>query len=184
MLALGTVMPAFELPDFDGRWISSSKSDVASGTLVMFLCPHCPFVRHTRIEIGRVGRDFQSRGLAVYGINPNDTVAFPQDGREGMKQEAAIAGYSFPYLRDETQAVATLYKAACTPEFYLFDAERKLVYRGQLDSSRPGNTIPVTGLDLRTAVDAVLAGRTPSLDQRPSVGCSIKWKPGNEPNYF
>ena len=120
----------------------------------------------------------------MYGINPNDTDAFPQDGPEGMKQEAAIAGYSFPYLRDETQAVATLYKAACTPEFYLFDAERKLVYRGQLDSSRPGNAIPVTGLDLRTAVDAVLAGRTPSLDQRPSVGCSIKWKPGNEPNYF
>jgi peroxiredoxin len=184
MLALGTVMPEFELPDFDGRWISSSKSGVAPGTLVMFLCPHCPFVRHTRIEIGRVGSDFQSRGLAVYGINPNDTDAFPQDGPEGMKQEAAIAGYSFPYLRDETQAVARLYKAACTPEFYLFDAEQKLFYRGQLDSSRPGNTIPVTGLDLRTAADAMLAGRIAPNYQKPSVGCSIKWKPGTEPNYF
>ena len=183
MLALGTRLPDFELPDFNGKTVSSSKV-VAPAILVVFICPHCPFVRHTRLEIGRFGREYQARGLAMFGINSNDTTAFPQDDPEGMKEEAAIAGYTFPYLRDETQEVAKLFKAACTPDFFLFDAERKLVYRGQLDSSRPRNDIPVTGADLRAAADAVLAGGKPSADQKGSIGCNIKWKPGNEPEYF
>jgi peroxiredoxin len=183
MLALGTRLPDFELPDFNGKPVSSSKV-VAPATLVVFICPHCPFVRHTRLEIGRFGREYQAKGLAMFGINSNDTTAFPQDDPEGMKEEAAIAGYTFPYLRDETQEVAKLFKAACTPDFFLFDAERRLVYRGQLDSSRPRNDIPVTGVDLRAAADAVLAGRKPSADQKGSIGCNIKWKPGNEPDYF
>jgi peroxiredoxin len=184
MLALGTPMPQFELPDFNGKLVSSSRSIGAPATLVVFLCPHCPFVRHTRQEIGRFGRDYQAKGLAMFGINSNDTEGFPQDGPEGMKHEAAIAGYTFPYLRDETQEVAKLYKAACTPDFFLFNGNRRLVYRGQLDNSRPGNAIPVTGSDLRTAIDAVLAGQTPSTEQKASIGCNIKWKRGNEPDYF
>ena len=183
MLPLGTPMPDFELPDFSGKLVSSSTGN-APATLVVFLCPHCPFVRHTRMEIGRFGRDYQAKGLRMFAVNSNDIEAFPEDGPEGMQQEAAIAGYTFPYLRDESQAVAQLFKAACTPDFFLFDADRKLVYRGQLDSSRPGNNIPVTGEDLRAAADAVLAGRAPSTDQRASIGCNIKWKPGNEPQYF
>lgn len=184
MLALGTLMPDFELPDFNGKRVSSSEFSAAPATLVVFLCPHCPFVRHTRMEIGRFGREYQAKGLVMFGINSNDTAALPEDGAEGMKEEAATAGYTFPYLRDETQNIAKLYKAACTPDFFLFDANRKLVYRGQLDSSRPRNNIPVTGADLRAAADAVLAGRTPSADQKSSIGCNIKWKPGNEPVYF
>ena len=183
MLALGTIMPDFELPDVNGKAISSSLF-TPPATLVVFLGPHCPFVKHTRLEIGRFGRDYQTRGLVMFGINSNDTIAFPNDGPDAMRQEAAIAGYTFSYLRDETQAVAKLYKAACTPDFFLFDADRKLAYRGQLDSSRPGNNIAVTGEDLRASADAVLAGRAPKADQRPSIGCNIKWKPGNEPNYF
>jgi len=183
MLALGTRLPDFELPDFNGKRVSSSNV-VAPAILVVFICPHCPFVRHTRLEIGRFGREYQAKGLAMFGINSNDTTAFPQDDLDGMKEEAAIAGYTFPYLRDETQEVAKLFKAACTPDFFLFDGERKLVYRGQLDSSRPRNDIPVTGVDLRAAADAVLAGRKPSADQKGSIGCNIKWKPGNEPDYF
>jgi peroxiredoxin len=184
MLALGTPMPEFELPDFDGRRISTSKSVSSPATLVVFLCPHCPFVRHTRMEIGRFSRDFQPRGLVMFGINSNDTDAFPQDGLDGMRQEAKIAGYAFPYLRDETQDVAKLYKAACTPDLFLFDANRRLAYRGQLDSSRPSNNIPVTGVDLRLATEAVLAGKAPTIEQKASIGCNIKWKPGNEPHYF
>jgi len=184
MLELGTPMPEFQLPDYRGTLVSSSESGAAKATLVVFLCPHCPFVRHTRLEIGRFSRDYQSRGLVMFGINSNDTIAFPEDGPEGMQEEAAIAGYTFPYLRDETQSVAKLYRAACTPDFFLFDSARKLVYRGQLDSSRPRNAIPVTGDDLRAAADAVLAGRIPSDIQKPSVGCNIKWKPGNAPDYF
>ena len=183
MLALDTRLPAFELPDFSGERVSPSKVS-APAILVVFICPHCPFVRHTRLEIGRFGREYQAKGLAMFGINSNDTGAFPEDGLEGMKEEAAIAGYTFPYLRDETQEVAKLFRAACTPDFFLFDADRTLVYRGQLDSSRPRNDIPVTGADLRAAADAVLAGRKPSPDQKASIGCNIKWKRGNEPEYF
>jgi thiol-disulfide isomerase/thioredoxin len=184
MLELGTPMPAFDLPDFNGNRVSSSGTKPDQPILVVFLCPHCPFVRHTRLEIGRFGRDYQSKGLAIFAINSNDTNAFPEDGMEGMREEASIAGYTFPYLRDETQEVAKRYRAACTPDFFLFAANRKLVYRGQLDSSRPRNNIPVTGSDLRAAADAVLAGRMPPELQKPSIGCNIKWKPGNEPEYF
>jgi peroxiredoxin len=184
MLGLGTSMPSFILPDLQGHMVSSASLAGAKAVLVVFLCPHCPFVRHTRMEIGRFGRDYQARGLAMAAINSNDIVAFPEDGIEGMKEEAAIAGYTFPYLRDETQAVAKQFKAACTPDFFLFDANGKLVYRGQLDSSRPKNNIPVTGVDLRAAADAVLAGKPVPADQRASIGCNIKWKPGNEPVYF
>ena len=183
MLALGTLMPDFKLPDFDGNTVSSaSKAD--QPILIIFLCPHCPFVRHTRLEIGRFGRDYQPKGLVMFGINSNDTAAFPEDGPDGMREEAKIAGYTFPYLRDEAQEVAKLYKAACTPDIFLFDSNRRLVYRGQLDGSRPRNDFPVTGSDLRAAADAVLAGRLPPEDQKPSIGCNIKWKPGNEPPYF
>jgi thiol-disulfide isomerase/thioredoxin len=184
MLALGTVMPDFELPDFNGNRVSSADALPNHPVLVVFLCPHCPFVRHTRMEIGRFGREYQSKGLLIYAINSNDVQAFPEDGPEGMREEATIAGYTFPYLRDETQEIAKLYKAACTPDFFLFNANRELVYRGQLDGSRPRNNIPVTGSDLRAASDAVLAGRTPPPDQKASIGCNIKWKPGNEPQYF
>ena len=185
MLSLGTAMPVFALPDFSGKLVSSSiGTQGAPATLVVFLCPHCPFVRHTRMEIGRFAREYQDKGLVMFGINSNDTTAFPEDGPDGMRQEAAVAGYTFPYLRDDTQSVAKLYQAACTPDFFLFDADLKLVYRGQLDSSRPGNNIPVTGADLRAATDAVLAGRAPSPVQKPSIGCNIKWKPGNAPSYF
>ena len=183
MLALGTLMPDFELSDLNGKQVSSSLF-AAPATLVVFLGPHCPFVRHTRMEIGRFGRDYQARGLVMFGINSNDTVSFPKDGPEGMRQESDAADYTFSYLRDETQEIAQRYKAACTPDFFLFDGGRRLAYRGQLDSSRPGNDIPVTGGDLRAAADAVLAGRAPQTDQKPSIGCNIKWKPGNEPNYF
>ena len=184
MLALGTTMPDFSLPDLEGNLVSSSAFAGAKATLVVFLCPHCPFVQHTRMGIGRFGRDYQARGLAMVAINSNDTIAFPEDGAEGMKEEAAIAGYTFPYLRDETQYVAKLFKAACTPDFFLFDESKRLVYRGQLDSSRPRNNTPVTGEDLRAAADAVLSGAAVTTDQRASIGCNIKWKPGNEPSYF
>jgi peroxiredoxin len=184
MLELGSPMPDFELPDVDGRTVSSDQFAGAPATLVVFLCPHCPFVRHTRLEIGRFGRDYQSQGLAMIAINSNDTGRYPEDGPDGMKNEIAAAGYTFAYLRDESQAVAKSFKAACTPDFFLFDGERKLVYRGQFDGSRPRNDVPVTGADLRAAADAVLAGRSPALDQKSSIGCNIKWKPGNEPPYF
>jgi len=184
MLDLGSPMPGFNLPDMEGKAVSSSQLGGAPATLIVFLCPHCPFVRHTRAAIGRFGRDYQAKGLVVIGINSNDTAAYPEDGPEGMKDEIAAGGYTFPYLRDESQAVAKRFKAACTPDFFLFDASLKLVYRGQLDGSRPRNNIPVTGADLRAAADAVLAGRRPSPDQTPGIGCNIKWRPGNEPHYF
>jgi hypothetical protein len=183
MLALGTAMPAFDLPDLNGMLFASTRL-AGAPALVVFLCPHCPFVLHTRMEIGRFGRDYQSRGLAMVGINSNDTDAFPEDGLEGMREEARVAGYTFPYLRDESQVVAKLFRAACTPDFFLFDGNGRLVYRGQFDGSRPRNAVPVTGADLRAAADAVLAGGRPSADQKSSIGCNIKWKPGNAPNYF
>ena len=184
MLALGVPMPDFQLPDLSGKTVSSSEFLGAPALLVVFLSPHCPFVQHTRVEIGRFGRDYQAKGLVMIGINSNDTAAYPEDRPEGMKNEIKAAGYTFPYLRDESQAVAKVFKAACTPDFFLFDANRKLVYRGQLDGSRPRNNVPVTGADLRAAADAVLLGRAPSLEQTPSIGCNIKWKPGNQPGYF
>lgn len=184
MLALGTMLPAFRLPDFDGRLHGSDDLPGPNGLLVAFICNHCPFVRHVRSEFARFARECQARGVAVVGIMSNDIDAFPQDAPAGMKQEAQDVGYTFPYLLDERQDVAKTFRAACTPDLFLFDGDRKLVYRGQFDGSRPGNNVPVTGADLRAAVDAMLAGRPVSTDQKPSIGCNIKWKGGNEPDYF
>lgn len=184
MLELGTPAPHFNLPDLDGNVVCIDDFWQSKLLLVCFICPHCPFVRHVRLEIARVAADYVQAGLATVGIMSNDTAKYPQDGPEGMRREADEAGYIFPYLLDETQHVARAYRAACTPDFFLFDQERRLVYRGQLDSSRPGNGVPVTGSDLRAASDGALAGEHPLEEQVPSIGCNIKWKPGNEPDYF
>ena len=184
MLALGTVAPAFSLPDPTGKLVRLSDFQGAPALLVMFICNHCPFVKHVRAELARLAHDYQAKGVAVVAINSNDANAYPEDSPARMAEEMRQAGYTFPYLFDESQAVAQSYRAACTPDFYLFDKGVRLVYRGQLDDSRPQNGIPVTGRDLRAALDAVLAGRPVSRDQKPSLGCNIKWKPGNEPDYF
>jgi peroxiredoxin len=184
MLELGTRAPAFRLPDTDGRMVSSDDFAAARALLVMFICNHCPFVKHVRGELVRIGRDYGSRGVALVAISSNDVDAYPDDSPERMREEKASAGYKFPYLFDESQEVAAAYHAACTPDFFLFDGDRRLVYRGQLDDSRPGNDVPVTGADLRAALDAVLAGRAVPEPQKPSLGCSMKWKPGNEPVWW
>jgi len=183
MLALGTRAPDFSLPDYDGRQHALQDMAAAPALLVAFICNHCPFVRHVRSEFAAFAREYRARGLAVVAINSNDLDAYPQDGPDAMRSEAAEFGYEFPYLVDAAQAVAKAYRAACTPDFFLFDAQRRLVYRGQFDDSRPGNGRPVTGADLRAAVDRTLAGDAPSPDQLPSLGCNIKWRPGNEPDY-
>jgi peroxiredoxin len=184
MLPLGTPCPDFRLPDPAGRTVARDDLAEAPALLVAFLCNHCPFVKHVRSEIAGIGREYGARGVATVGISANDAGRYPQDGPDAMATEAETAGYTFPYLYDETQEVAKAFRAACTPEFYLFDGERRLVYRGQLDDSRPGNGRPVTGADLRAALDAVLDGGSPAVDQHPGIGCNIKWKPGNEPPYF
>jgi peroxiredoxin len=184
MLPLGTIAPDFALPDPSGRIVSLDDLAGARALLVMFLCNHCPFVKHLRQELARLGRDYLPRGVALVAISSNDIEKYPDDSPEKMQQEAEAAGYTFPYLFDESQQVARAYRAACTPDFYLFDGERRLVYRGQLDDSRPGNGKPVDGADLRAALDAVLAGQQPPEPHKPSIGCNIKWKPGNEPDYF
>jgi len=181
MLALGTPAPDFRLPDLEGKQVSRDDFRDAKALLVAFICHHCPYVRNVRAEFARFAREYQPRGLGVVAIASNDVKTYPQDGPEGMAAEAREAGYSFPYLFDETQSVAKTYRAACTPDFFLFDQGRRLAYRGQFDGSRPGGGVPVTGADLRAACDAVLFGRPVSPDQKPSVGCSIKWKAGNEP---
>jgi peroxiredoxin len=183
MLDLGTKAPDFRLTDTEGKTVSLDDFRGAPALLVVFLCNHCPYVKHVRHELARLGRDSQARGVAVVGISSNDVAAYPDDSPEKMRQEKAEVGYTFPYLYDETQEVAQAYQAACTPDFFLFDGDQKLVYRGQLDDSRPGNPIPVTGKDLRAALDAVLAGAPAPEKQRPSMGCNIKWKPGREPRY-
>lgn len=183
MLPLGTRAPAFRLPDPHGRTIALEDFEKAPALLVAFLCNHCPFVKHIRAGLAQFARQYTERGLALVAINANDVTTHPDDAPERMAEEIERAGYVFPYLFDESQGVAKAYRAACTPEFYLFDAERRLVYRGQFDDSRPGNGRPVTGADLRAAVDAVLAGKPVASDQRPSTGCNIKWKPGNQPDY-
>jgi peroxiredoxin len=181
MLALGTPAPAFSLPDTGGRLVSLGDFARHPALLVMFICNHCPFVKHVRHELARLGRDYGDRGAAIVAINSNDADAYPDDAPDRMRVEAAAAGYTFPYLFDATQEVARAYHAACTPDFFLFGADRRLVYRGQLDASRPGNDVPVTGSDLRAALDATLASRQVPSEQRPSLGCNIKWKPGNAP---
>ena len=184
MLELGTPAPGFSLPDFDGRVHALADFAASPALLVAFICSHCPFVKHLRSEFAAMAREYQPRGLAVVAINSNDVEAYPQDGPDGMRAEAVQSGYAFPYLLDASQAVAKAYRAACTPDFFLFDAQRRLVYRGQFDDSRPGNGRPVTGADLRAAIDATLAGRAPAAEQQPSLGCNIKWRKGNEPDYY
>lgn len=182
MLPLGTVAPAFELPDPDDKLHSLPES--ADACLVMFICNHCPFVKHVREELARLGWDYRLRDLAIFAINSNDIDTHPGDSPDKMKQEAETWGYRFPYLFDADQSVAKAYRAACTPDFYLFNGDLKLVYRGQLDGSRPSNDLPADGCDLRAAIDATLAGKPVDDEQLPSIGCSIKWKPGNEPDYW
>lgn len=184
MLPLGTAAPDFKLMNVDGREVALADFAGKPALLVMFMCNHCPFVVHVADELARLGSEYMARGVAVVGINSNDTATHPADSPERMVAEAEERGYAFPYLFDETQAVAKSYRAACTPDFFLFDQDRKLVYRGQLDDSRPGNGVPVTGKDLRMALDAVLGGKKPADEQRASLGCNIKWKAGNEPEYF
>ena len=179
MLELGTVAPEFSLPDPDGNVYS--LGDGKKAYVIMFICNHCPFVKHIREELASLAKTYAARGVAIVGINSNDVANYPDDSPEKMAEEAKEAGYEFPYLFDESQAVAKAYDAACTPDFFLFDAERRLVYRGQFDDSRPGSGTPVTGADLEAAVSAVLSGSPVSDAQRPSTGCNIKWKPGNEP---
>jgi peroxiredoxin len=183
MLSLGTQAPDFSLLNVDDSLVSRSQF-VGKPLLVIFMCNHCPFVVHIRSELQKFAAEYQAKGLAVVGISSNDVSAYPQDGPDRMKQEHSSAGYTFPYLFDGDQTIAKAYKAACTPDIYLFDADHSLVYRGQFDASRPGNGVPVTGDDLRSASDAVLAGRAVSSEQRPSIGCNIKWRVGQEPEYF
>jgi peroxiredoxin len=184
MLDLGTSAPHFALPDTDGNRVDLSDFSDAAALLVIFLCNHCPFVKHVRAELARIGREYQPRGVAVVAISSNDVDQYPADSPDLMREEKRAAGYTFPYLYDEDQEAAKVYHAACTPDFFLFDRERRLVYRGQLDESRPSNGLPVTGRDLRAALDAVLGGTPVATAQVPSIGCSIKWKPGNEPDWW
>jgi len=184
MLALGTAAPDFSLPDtVSGKTISLASFAGSKGLLVMFLCPHCPFVKHIEHGLAALLREYDGAALGIVAISANDAKQFPDDSPDGLRQQAKELGFHFPYCYDETQQTALAYRAACTPDFFLFDSARKLVYRGQLDSSRPGNDIPVSGNDLRAAIDAVLAGRPVSSEQRPSIGCNIKWKPGVNPGY-
>jgi peroxiredoxin len=183
MASLGTPAADFRLPDTDGKQVSLSDFPGAKALLVAFICNHCPFVKHIQAAFAQLAREYQARGVAIVGINSNDVLNHPDDSPAKMVEEKKVAGYTFPYLYDESQKVAQAYKAACTPDFFLFDKDRKLVYRGQMDSSRPGNGKPNDGADLRAALDAVLAGKKLSSDQLPSIGCNIKWKPGNEPKY-
>jgi peroxiredoxin len=184
MLPLGTQAPPFRLPDTDGNPVSLDDFRSAPAVLVMFICNHCPFVKHIAPSLADLGRRYQDRGLAIIAINSNDIKSYPEDAPPKMAQEKRARGYLFPYLLDEDQEVAKAYRAACTPDFYLFDRGRKLVYRGQYDESRPENGRPVTGADLAAAIDAVLAGKPVPSDQKPSIGCNIKWRRGNEPEYF
>jgi peroxiredoxin len=184
MVALGSPAPDFALPDVvSGRRVGRADFASAPALLVAFICNHCPYVKHLREGFLAFAREYQPKGLAVVAISANDPAAYPDDAPEAMAREAKSAGFTFPYLYDETQAVARAFEAICTPDFFLFDRDRKLVYRGRFDASRPGSNVPVTGADLRAAVDAVLAGRAVPAEQHPSMGCSIKWKPGNAPAY-
>ena len=185
MLELGTKLPGFSLPDtVSARTVTDQDVAGRNGTLVMFICNHCPFVKHVFEEIGRVARDASAKGVGVVAISANDIVSHPDDAPDKMKELARNEGWSFPYLFDAAQETAKAFRAACTPDFFLFDAAGDLVYRGQLDDSRPGNDAPVNGKDLRAAIDAVVAGRAVQADQKPSIGCNIKWKTGNEPSWF
>lgn len=182
MLPLGTKAPDFSLPNIDGSTVSLCDVADSKGLLVVFMCNHCPFVKHLRTQLADFANEYQAKGLAVVGISSNDVANYEDDSPEKMKEEAADAGYTFPYLYDESQDAAKAYRAACTPDFFLFDADQSLVYRGQFDDSRPGNEKPITGADLRAASDAVLAGEDVSTEQTPAIGCNIKWI--EAPEYF
>ena len=184
MLELGTTLPPFRLRDISGTFVASDDFVGSKGLLVAFWCAHCPYVQHIRSEFARQAKDFQQRGCAVVAINSNDVGVSPGDGPEGMAQEAREVGYTFSYLFDETQEVAKAFRAACTPDLFLFDGARRLIYRGQFDGSRPKNQVPVTGEDLAAAVNALLSGSAVSAEQRPSMGCNIKWRAGAAPDYF
>ena len=185
MIPLGTQAPDFELPDVvTGRKITLASFKSEKALLVMFICRHCPYVQHVKRELAKIGRDYLHKGLAMVAISSNDAKNYPEDASNSLKELAEIEKFKFPLCYDETQSVAKKYSATCTPDFFLFDAKRSLAYRGQLDDSRPDSGKPVTGKDLRAAIDAVLAGKKANEAQRPSMGCNIKWKPGNEPDYF
>ena len=184
MLNLGTQVPDFELPDVVfGETVSPAAFAGKKAFLVMFICRHCPYVKHVERELGRLGKDYAGKSLGIVAISANDAANYPDDKPERLGQQAKENGFTFPYCYDESQETAKAYTAACTPDFFLFDADRKLVYRGQLDDSRPDNGKPVTGKDLRAAIDAVLGGKPVGADQKASIGCNIKWKAGNEPAY-
>jgi peroxiredoxin len=184
MLPLGTQAPPFALPDTNGNVVSLADFKTAKGLLVIFMCNHCPFVKHVADELKRLTDEYIGKGIGVVAISSNDVENYPDDSPEKMKEEKAARGYAFAYLYDKTQEVAKAYHAACTPDFFLFDGQHKLVYRGQLDESRPKSDKPVTGADLRAAIEALLAGRPPLANQTPSLGCNIKWFEGSEPSYF
>jgi peroxiredoxin len=184
MVPLGTPAPPFSLADTEGKVVSLADYEDAPALLVVFLCNHCPFVKHVLPQFIQLAREYQKRHVGIVAISSNDVSSYPDDSPEKMAELASKMDFPFPYLYDETQQVAKAYGAACTPDFYLFDRRHRLVYRGQMDDSRPSNGRPATGADLRAAMDAVLEGRAIPDDQKPSIGCNIKWKPGNEPDYF
>jgi peroxiredoxin len=184
MLPLGTSAPDFQLADVvSGKTISLATFAEKKALLVMFICQHCPFVKHVRHELAQLGKDYAEESLGIVAISANDVANYPDDSPEHLQAMARSLALNFPICYDESQATAKAYTAACTPDFFLFDADRKLVYRGQLDDSRPGNNLPITGQDLRAAIEAVLAGKAVNPDQKPSIGCNIKWKSGHEPGY-
>ena len=185
MLPLGTKAPDFQLSDVvTGKTISLATFEEKKALLVMFICCHCPFVKHAQQELASIGQDYRDRSLGIVAISANDAVKYPDDSADNLKIMAQELGFNFPLCYDETQEVAKAYTAACTPDFFLFNQAQELVYRGQLDASRPSNDIPVTGKDLRSAIEATLAEQKINFEQKPSIGCNIKWKPGNEPDYF
>jgi peroxiredoxin len=185
MLELGTKAPDFSLPDVvSGQTISLKTFETKKGLLVMFICRHCPYVKHVQEELARIGKDYAEKNIGIVAISSNDAALYPDDSPQNLKLMATELGFNFPYCYDEDQSVAKAYSAACTPDFFLFDEERKLVYRGQLDDSRPESGKPVTGRDLRKAIDAVLLDQIVDRNQIPSLGCNIKWKAGNEPSYY
>ncbi len=185
MLPLGTKAPDFQLPDVvSSKTISLDTFAGKQALLVMFICRHCPFVKHVQMELAQIGKDYANLDVGILAISANDAANYPDDAPDKLKEMAKQLGFTFPFCYDESQETAKAYTAACTPDFFLFDANQQLVYRGQLDESRPGNDKPVTGKDLRAALDTVLAQSTVNPDQKPSIGCNIKWKPGNEPAYY
>jgi peroxiredoxin len=184
MLPLGTEAPDFSLVNVDGKTVKLADFAKSPALLVIFMCNHCPYVKHVAEALAKMTNEYLAKGVAVVGINSNDVANYPADSPQQMAAEVKQRDYKFPYLYDETQDVAQAYRAACTPDFYVFDGQQRLVYRGQFDTSRPESGIPVTGADLRAALDSVLAGKKPAAEQRPSIGCNIKWKPGEAPDYF